>query len=394
MERQRNKLGTFFNLDGSQGYTSVGSVGFDVNEMSATAVITTPAWDRTNDSLNPEGGSTEKYKSNPVVLWDHGKDITIPVAKCEDRKGNLSIIKSKDGWIGTSYFSSKCKQSEQIFDLITEGIIRATSVRFCPLEQPIVKSQGRLFNSWELEEWSWCPIGVNPEAIRCALSSGRLAGSQMDGSIRKSLMSAVPEQQTKSFKIGWENMNQNMTGEKLGSLILQATHSQLRACSKNVKKAMSSLENPNTESLLNEVLEAMKNLMGALEGGHQSEYKDDMPAYDDEATDPEEMKGHGMYGDEEEEEMMKSFLSKNPLQRFNVLNMSGKLDAISKSVNGSSAVAIASIAKSWSDLVTDAGNVKQVSPKIEKLDGDISEVREAVSHLKSLIKEQVPFSRS
>jgi len=157
---------------------------------------------------------------------------------------------------------------------------------------------------------------------------------------------------------------------------------------------MSSLENPNTESLLNEVLEAMKNLMGALEGGHQSEYKDDMPAYDDEATDPEEMKGHGMYGDEEEEEMMKSFLSKNPLQRFNVLNMSGKLDAISKSVNGSSAVAIASIAKSWSDLVTDAGNVKQVSPKIEKLDGDISEVREAVSHLKSLIKEQVPFSRS
>ena len=68
MERQRNKLGTFFNLDGSQGYTSVGSVGFDVNEMSATAVITTPAWDRTNDSLNPEGGSTEKYKSNPVVL--------------------------------------------------------------------------------------------------------------------------------------------------------------------------------------------------------------------------------------------------------------------------------------------------------------------------------------
>jgi hypothetical protein len=111
-----------------------------------------------------------------------------------------------------------------------------------------------------------------------------------------------------------------------------------------------------------------------------------MPAYDDEATDPEKMM-------EEEEEMMKSFLSKNPLQRYNVLNMSGKLDAISKSVSGDSAFAIGAIAKSWSDLVADAGAV-QVSPKIAKLDGDISEVREAVSHLKSLIKEQVPFSRS
>lgn len=392
MERQRNKLGKFFNLDGSQGYTSVGSVGYDTNEMSATAVITTPAWDRTNDSLNPEGGSTEKYKSNPVVLWDHGKDISIPIAKCEDRNGNLSIVKSRDGWIGTSYFSSKCKQSEQIFDLITEGIIRATSVRFCPLEQPIIKSEGRLFNSWELEEWSWCPIGVNPEAIRCALSSNRLAGSQMDGSIRKSLMSAIPERPTKTFKIGWENMNQNTSGEKLGSLILQATHSQLHACSRNVKKAMSSLENPNTEGLLNEVLAAMQKLMGALEGGHQSEYKDDMPAYDDEATDPNKDKGYGM--DKDEEEMMKSFLSKNPLQRYNVLSMSGKLDAISEAVDGHSASAIASIAKSWSDLVTEAGNMKQVSPAIDKLDGDISEVREAVSHLKSLMQEQVPFSRS
>lgn len=383
MERQRNKLGKFFNLDGSQGYTSVGSVGYNVDEMSATAVITTPAWDRTNDSLNPEGGSTEKYKSNPVVLWDHGKDITIPVAKCEDRNGTLSIVKSKDGWIGTSYFSQKCKQSAQIFDLITEGIIRATSVRFCPLEQPVVKSQGRLFNSWELEEWSWCPIGVNPEAIRCALSSDRLAGSQMDGSIRKSLMSSIPKQTTSTFKIGWENMSQNEQGEKLGSLILQATHSQLSSCSKNVQKAMNSLENPNTEALLKEALAALAQLMGALQGGHKSEYEEEMPEYDDKATTPED-----------EKFQMKSFLAQNPLQRFNVLSMSGKLDAISKSVEGHNAAAIASIAKSWSDLVTEAGTVKQVSPKIEKLDGDISEVREAVSHLKSLLRDQVPHSRS
>ena len=285
-----NSLGQFYESNGGIALASQCSVGVDESEMSATAIISTPAWDRQNDSLNPLGGSYENYRMNPVVFWDHGKDVTTPVAKSIDADRNLLVWPSAEGIRAKSIFSSRNKISEQIFALLADDIIHATSIRFQPLERPVSKSDGLRYEVWDMEEWSWCGLGVNPEAVREVVSKGRIAGSSIDGSILKSLTSNMPVSST--TKVTWsESMNRRRRSRPVrkargklrvadvldpkkpyGSQLMMATHSHLKSVSKGLDAGMQNLENPRVRDLLDGVKAMLSEVTGALEGGFAEEY--------------------------------------------------------------------------------------------------------------------------
>jgi hypothetical protein len=171
--------------------------GVDLEKMSATAIITTPAVDRVGEVVMPDGGYFTDYARNPVVLWNHGfTGLSMPIAKCEGPDGKLALNLLPDAIEGTSYFTTITPESYQIFGLIAEEIIRATSIHFEPVafkrEQGQSGDEVTIFTAWKLREWSWCDIGCNPEAVRKALDRGRIGEDAMLPAIAKMLRPHAP----------------------------------------------------------------------------------------------------------------------------------------------------------------------------------------------------------
>lgn len=165
----------------------------DTSNMSATAVISTPTPDRSEDVVEPLGAQLENYARNPVVFFDHGfSGIHLPVAKSEDPDGRLTVVVTADGIEATSYFAQNMCEACQIFELIEQRIIRSTSINMTPLIAKVRSDgsgerPGLHIQEWELLEWSWVGIPDNPEAVRKVLERGKLAGRAICEPIRKSL---------------------------------------------------------------------------------------------------------------------------------------------------------------------------------------------------------------
>lgn len=178
----------------------------DTARMCASAVISTPTPDRGADVLLPEGMQVENYRKNPVVLWEHGlSGIDFPIAKSEDPEGRLALSVSPAGVTATAYFTPSSPESEQIFALIAERIIRGASVRALmqkthPRRGPHGEI-GLVVDEWDLEEWSWVAVPANPEAVALVLDRGRLCGRSLAEPLRKSLAAMLPL--APSQGIGW-----------------------------------------------------------------------------------------------------------------------------------------------------------------------------------------------
>jgi len=178
----------------------------DTTRMSASAVISTPTPDRGADVLLPEGMRVENYRKNPVVLWEHGlSGIDFPIAKSEDPEGRLALAVSPAGVTATAFFTSSSPESEQIFALIAERIVRGASVRAMMLKtRPRRGPQGEIgliVEEWDLEEWSWVAVPANPDAVAQVLHRGRLCGRSLAEPLRKSLAATMPAIPVRG--VGW-----------------------------------------------------------------------------------------------------------------------------------------------------------------------------------------------
>jgi hypothetical protein len=185
--------GTVFKLtDRGVGMNVLGDPATDQQAMKATAIICTAAVDRQNEIILPDGGDYTDYALNPTVLWGHGLNplFPLPIAKCEDPNGQLALRPSSGQIEADSYFSSKDRTSEQIFSLIVDKIIRATSIHVLHSVKAVQQIEGRpvtVYPKWSMLEFSWGAIGVNAEAVRKTLDLGKLAGSEICESIAKTL---------------------------------------------------------------------------------------------------------------------------------------------------------------------------------------------------------------
>ncbi|GEM_PF-1255168 len=220
LKNRHKKFGTFCRIAGRTSDLSLACQSqpmIDAQLMSARAIINTPGEDREGDIIVPKGVHLENFSKNPVVLWEHGLgEITRPIAKCQHPDGNLALEVEESQILATSYFTDKSLESMQIFHLIAEGLVRATSVRAVPIKSSTRKTSnngvGIILEEWELIEWSWGALGVNPDAIARTIDKGTIEGRNIAEPLLKSLKSVLP---SKKHKIpGWTNSTKKMLREK------------------------------------------------------------------------------------------------------------------------------------------------------------------------------------
>lgn len=150
----------------------------DDEERTATFVLTTDTTDRDGETVNPEGGDFEEYKKNPVVAFNHNTD-DFPI-------GRTLKLWNDDVGEGTGYpqaggekrrallaqvqFSKANPKGDLAYQMTKEGTLTGCSISFLPQGNPEKNGNGgNHYPRWKLLEWSICPVGSNPDAIKLAL---------------------------------------------------------------------------------------------------------------------------------------------------------------------------------------------------------------------------------
>lgn len=118
--------------------------------------------DRVNERLEPTGGVVDNYLKNPIVLFNHGKDVAfgyLPVGKALE-------VKAADDGLHTKIMisSSKTEKITAIRDLVDEGILCMFSIGFDRGREEKEPSGVVVVKTWELIEQSLVPIPMNPDS--------------------------------------------------------------------------------------------------------------------------------------------------------------------------------------------------------------------------------------
>ncbi len=149
----------------------------DSDERTVTAVITTAAVDRDNEVLLPKGADIDSYLKNPVVLWAHNYGEP-PIARTLWMKTGRGKITAKAKFADT-------EKAEEVYQLYKGGFLSAFSIGFIPLDShpptpdeikkhPEWAAARRIYNKWELLEFSAVPVPANPEALATAVKTKEL----------------------------------------------------------------------------------------------------------------------------------------------------------------------------------------------------------------------------
>lgn len=179
----------------------------DESAMSASNILATTVRDRQGDILETDGISLTAHRANPVVLWDHGRQHTLPIGKTESPSGLYTVNRGNDVLTEKTYFSQSSPVAMQVFALIAEKTIRANSIGFRKiLAKELASDPSRGFVPGmqgkgtpaglhviesELAEVTWCAVGQNPEAVAKALGR-KWDGKFLDESIASTLCLLLP----------------------------------------------------------------------------------------------------------------------------------------------------------------------------------------------------------
>jgi hypothetical protein len=240
--------GMFIQRDGNAlMMTSISAPVVDATRMTAKAIINTDAVDYQDEVIVASGVRTTNYANNPVVLWEHGKTFTdLPIGRCKTPDGLPALIQTDTTIEAECTFSQTFPFARQVFAMIDEDIIRATSIQVIPSVVAVYRSpEGRevlVTEESDMVEWSWTAIGVNPEALRSkslrseslrealtlqvdraarVLNRGTLGGESLMPAIRKSLLSMVPKSKgllINPFDREEESQMKTLTGDEIGAM--------------------------------------------------------------------------------------------------------------------------------------------------------------------------------
>lgn len=366
------------------GQDVVNSPSIDQQAMSATAVICTPVVDRQGEIIMPDGVDSADWQKNPVILWEHGWDsrITTPIAKGVGPDGKLGLKLADNALEGTAWFTNKNAESAQIFDLIVEGIIRATSIHVVPVETEQQRSDSQVVTVYPrstLLEWSWGKIGVNPEAVLKVLNSGRLNSEPICALAKSFLFAHAPR--AKGNGIGADfGKGKNMTTPAVGAAkteetpvvpedekpiepgaeleqddsppsvrVANAVHASLKQLIANLEAAGNTYEDPRAKeyfggafseqcsALVTEVEGLIGELGGKATGGDSDKPKEGEP-------------------EEDSDEALKSFLSLGNRQQLRVLGVASPLQSLvtAKNLRPEQKLAVQSVLKNIRKMTDDA----------------------------------------
>lgn len=130
--------------------------------------INTDAKDRHGTIIDPEGGNIEAYRKNPIFLINHDYNMVA---------GNGANVRFQNGqWIAEVNDEDWDLEDEEIsrwHRKVKKGIVRMASIGFMPLKVERIDEEDEdgnterkiVIREWEMLEWSFTPIGSNPEAL-------------------------------------------------------------------------------------------------------------------------------------------------------------------------------------------------------------------------------------
>lgn len=144
-------------------------------ERALNVTITTRDVDRSGDIVEPKGARLVNFKKNPVVLMAHDYH-GLPIGKASN------LEKTDNGIIAKVTFPEEgvYPLSDTVYNMYKQKFMRAWSIGFMPIKsEDIVDDEkgdkigrGRRFKTWELIEFSACPVPNNPNALTNMIEKG------------------------------------------------------------------------------------------------------------------------------------------------------------------------------------------------------------------------------
>ncbi len=185
----------------------VDAAGIDTRRMSVGCVVSTEDPDRENDVIVTAGIDTSLHQKNPCVLLNHGLGAQdMPVAQAQDPEGRYTVVAQPRMLRAVSWFTNSVQESEQVFHLITSGLLRGVSIGFNALEGERRRGpggDGLLITRSEMFEYSHAPVGVNPYALADATVGKSICGKMVSPKILKALSPYLPRLK-EQVAGGWE----------------------------------------------------------------------------------------------------------------------------------------------------------------------------------------------
>lgn len=176
----------------------------DDSRMFADCTISTNNPDYDGDVIDQTGLDFHYYATNPVVAFKHW-EWDLPVGISQTPGTNDLLIDTNDSRTRAGcYFAQSNPDAVVLYALIRDKFLRASSIGFIPRlvlrhdreTQARVNAVGmprkkdypgyRVANS-QVHEWSWLPVGANPEAVRKAITDGNVNGERLTVAMTKSL---------------------------------------------------------------------------------------------------------------------------------------------------------------------------------------------------------------
>lgn len=135
------------------------------DDTRTTVVINTDGGDRHGTIIDPNGAQLDNYRQNPVFLINHNYDL-LAGAGAELTVQNNQIVANIDD----DMWDLDDERIVPYFNKVKNGIMRAASVGFKPLEVEYEDEDGRplekpIIRKWELLEFSFVTVGSDPQAL-------------------------------------------------------------------------------------------------------------------------------------------------------------------------------------------------------------------------------------
>ena len=127
-------------------------------------VLSDPSRDRVGDKIEQSGWELRNFLKNPVALFNHNQDAPIGVWENVRVESGKLLARLALAARGTS------ARIDEIRSLVEQGILKAVSVGFKPLEAEPIKGGGLHFKRQELLEASVVSIPALPSALALAKS--------------------------------------------------------------------------------------------------------------------------------------------------------------------------------------------------------------------------------
>jgi HK97 family phage prohead protease len=148
----------------------------DEGSRTVLAIINTDRVDRDNEVVLPSGLVRMNYAGNPVVMWGHDySSLPIGTTQWVKQDGKSLLAKYR--------VSDKTQFARDVWGLLQDGVLRAHSIGFIPIDQspptqqemidrPELKDCRNIVRKWELLEFSLVAIPCNADALAVAVSKG------------------------------------------------------------------------------------------------------------------------------------------------------------------------------------------------------------------------------